>query len=95
MKRALVITILGLFLFGSALAANAFKFTFSDVTYPDGKVGTIQASVKTTKKGSVTVCDYNSNPNDQYLGEFQGTDNTSTDAVVVENYCLQHYNDRQ
>ena len=95
MKRALIITVLGLFLFGSALAANVFKFTIPDVAYPDGRVGTIQASVKTTKKGTVTVCDYYSNPNDQSLGEFQGTDNTSTDAVVVENYCLQHYNDRQ
>ena len=95
MKRALIITILGLFLFGSALAANVFKFTFSDVAYPDGRVGTIQASVKSNKKGTVTVCDYYSNPNDQSLGEFQGTDNTSTDAVVVRDYCLAHYGDRQ
>jgi hypothetical protein len=95
MKRTLAISILGLFLFGSALAANVFKFTFADVAYPDGRVGTIHASVKMTKKSTVTVCDYYSNPNDQSLGEFQDTDNTSTDAVVVRDYCLAHYGERQ
>lgn len=94
MKRILSISVLVMFLVGSALAANVFKFTFPDVSYPDGRVGTIQASVKNVKRGSVTVCDYYSSPNDQYLGEFQDTDNTSTDAVVVRDYCLGHYADR-
>jgi hypothetical protein len=91
MKRILVTGILGMFLLGSAMAANTFKFTFTDVQFPDGRMGTIFASVRTTKKGAVTVCGFNSNPNDQFLGEFQGNDNTSTDAVDVENYCLAHY----
>jgi hypothetical protein len=94
MKHILATAILVMFLLGSAFAANVFKFTFSDVAYPDGRVGTIQASVKTTKKGSVTVCDYYTNPNDQFAGEFQGTDNTSTDAVDVLNYCESHFGDR-
>jgi hypothetical protein len=94
MKRILATGILGMFLLGSAIAANVFKYTFTDVAYPDGRVGTIQASVKTTKKGAVTVCDYNSNPNDQYLGQFEGTDNTSTDAVAVQSYCESHFADR-
>ena len=94
MKRIFATGILGMFLLGSALGANAFKFTFSDVAYPDGRVGTIQASVKTTKKGTFTVCGYNTNPNDQFAGEFQGTDNTSTDAAVVLNYCESHFADR-
>ena len=94
MKRILATAILGMFLVGAALAANTFKFTFSDVAYPDGRVGTIQASVKTTKKGTVTVCDYYTNPNDRFAGEFQGTDNTSTDAVAVQSYCEAHFDDR-
>ena len=94
MKRLLPAGVLLMFLLGSALAANVFKFTIADVSYPDGRVGTIQASVKIVKRGDVTVCDYYSNPNDQFLGEFQGTDNASTDAMVVEDYCLQHYADR-
>jgi hypothetical protein len=94
MKRIFATAIFGMFLLGSALGANVFKFTFSDVAYPDGRVGTIQASVKTNKKGSVTVCGYYTNPNDQFAGEFQGTDNTSTDAVVVLNYCESHFADR-
>jgi shikimate kinase len=77
------------------MAANVFKFTFSEVSYPDGRIGTIQASVKTTKKGSITVCGYYSDPNDQYLGQFQDTDNTSTDAVDVRDYCLSHFEERQ
>ena len=94
MKRILSISVLVLFIVGSALAANVFKFTFPDVSYPDGRVGTIQASVKTTRNGSVTVCGYFSDPNDQYLGQFQGSDNTSTDAVVVRDYCVANYANR-
>ena len=94
MKHILATAILVMFMLGSAFAANVFKFTFSDVAYPDGRVGTIQASVKTTKKGTITVCGYYTNPNDQFAGEFQGTDNTSTDAVEVLNYCESHFADR-
>jgi hypothetical protein len=94
MKRMIAATVLGIILLGAAFAANVFKFTFPDVTYSDGRQGTIQASVKITKNGSVTVCNYYSTPNDQYLGQFEGTDNTSTDAVVVRDYALSHFTDR-
>ena len=94
MKRIIATSVLGLILLGSVFAANVFKFTFPDVTYSDGRVGTIQASVKTTKNDSVTVVSYYSTPNDQYLGQFQGTDNTSTDAVIVRDYALSHFVDR-
>jgi hypothetical protein len=93
MKRIMLTGILGMFLIGSAFA-DTFKYTFSEVAYPDGRVGTIQASVRTTKKGTVTVCDYNTNPNDKFAGEFQGTDNTSTDAAAVQSYCESHFADR-
>ena len=94
MKRIFATGILGMFLLGSAFAANVFKYTFSEVSYPDGRVGTIQASVKTNKKSTITVCDYYTNPNDQSAGEFQGDDNTSTDAVQVKSYCESHFADR-
>ena len=94
MKHILATAILVMFLLGSAFAANVFKFTFTDVSYPDGRVGTITASVKQTKKGAITVCGYNTNPNDQFAGEFQGTDNTSTDAVVIRDYALAHFGER-
>jgi len=93
-KRIIATTVLALVLLGSALAANVFKFTFPGVTYSDGRVGTIQVSIRTTKNGSVTVCDYYSSPDDKSLGEFQGTDNTSMDAVVVRDYALSHFGDR-
>ena len=94
MKRIFATGVLGMFLLGSATAANVFKYTFSDVAFPDGRVGTIQASIKTSKKGTVTVCGYYTNPDDRFAGEFQGSDNTSTDAVVVQSYCESHFGDR-
>ena len=94
MKRVIAASVLGLVILGSALAGNVFKFTFPGVTYSDGRGGTITASVKTTKQGTVTVCGYYSSPNDKFLGEFEGTDNTSTDAVVVRDYALSHFADR-
>ena len=94
MRRIIATSVLGLVLVASAFAANVFKFTFSDVTYSDGRNGTITVSVKTTKSGTITVADFYSSPNDKFLGEFQGTDNTSTDAVVVRDYALSHFVDR-
>ncbi len=94
MKRIIATSVLVLILLGSVFAAGVFKMTFPDVTYSDGRTGTITVSIKTTKSGTVTVVDYYSSPNDKFLGEFQGTDNTSTDAVVVRDYALSHFADR-
>ena len=94
MKRIFATGVLGLVLAGAIMAANVFKFTFSEVSYPDGRIGTIQASVKTTKNGNVTVVNYYSSPNDQYLGQLQGTDNASTDAIAVLQYSLDHFAER-
>ena len=94
MKRILAGSVLALLLIGAALAANVYKFTFADMTYSDGRVGTITVSIKAGKNGNVTVCDYYSSPNDLFLGEFQGTDNTSTDAVIIRDYALAHFGDR-
>jgi hypothetical protein len=51
------------------LTASAFagvtKFTLSDVTYPDGTTGEIEAGVKDTNKSDLTNCAYFS---DDYRG---------------------------
>ena len=94
MKRIIAATVLGMVLLGAAFAANTFKFTFPGTTYSDGRNGTIQVSVRATNKGTVTVCDFYSSPDDKWLGVYQGNDNTSTDAVVVRDYALSHYADR-
>ena len=84
---------IGLLLMPAAQADNVYKFTFADVEYPDGTFGTIRAGVKIVRRSNVTVCDY-FGPSDQYLGQYQNTDNTSTDAVVVEAYCLNRFPSR-
>ena len=94
MRRTIATSVLVMILLASAFAANVFKFTFPDVTFSDGRAGTITVSIKTTKTGTMTVVDFYSSPNDKFLGEFQGTDNTSTDAVVVRDYALSHFADR-
>jgi len=84
---------ISLLLLSTAQAANIYKFTFADVEYPDGTFGTVRAGVKIVKRSNVTVCDYYG-PSDQYLGQYQNTDNASTDAPVVESYCLAHFPSR-
>ena len=89
------------FIFILALAAIAaaenVKLTFSGVLYPDGREGTIQASVKTAGNGSqVTVCSYFADPNNQYLGQYQA--NTAFSPVVaddVKQFCLDNFAARQ
>ena len=60
MKRALLSGFLGMFILGSAFAASAVKFTFTDVQLVDasGEVvkGTIQAGVTTNKSTTVVNC---------------------------------------
>jgi hypothetical protein len=94
MRRTIAASVLVLVLLASVFAANTFKMTFPDVTYADGRNGTMTVSIRTTKSGTFTVIDYYSSPNDKFLGEFQGTDNTSTDAVVVRDYALSHFVER-
>jgi hypothetical protein len=96
MKRYFVT---GVFLFALAAigVAENVKLTFPGVAYPDGRQGTIQASVKTSGDGSqITVCTYFSDPNEQYLGQYQAT--TSFSPLVaddVKQLCVDHYFDRQ
>jgi hypothetical protein len=51
----------------SALA-GVTKYTFNDVTYPDGTTGEIEAGVRDTKKSDHTNCTYFSDDYRQALG---------------------------
>ena len=77
--------------------AEMVKLTVSDVVYPDGREGTIQIAVKTSGNGSqVTVCSYFSDPNEQYLGQFQAKTGFSPVVVdEVKQFCLANYSNRQ
>jgi hypothetical protein len=84
---------ISLLVISTAQAASIYKFTFADVEYPDATFGTVRAGVKLVQRSNVTVCDY-FGPSDQYLGQYQNTDNASTDAPVVQAYCLARYPSR-
>ena len=96
MKRFLIPAALTLAMIAMA-AASMVKLTFPGTIYPDGREGTIQASVKTTGNGSqLTVCSYFADPNNQYLGQHQA--NTAFSPVVaddVKQFCLDNFAARQ
>lgn len=77
--------------------AEMVKLTFPGTTYPDGREGTIQASVKMNGNGGqLVVCTYFSDPNEQYLGQYQA--NTTFNPIIaddVKQFCLDHFSDRQ
>lgn len=78
----------------SAHAATV-KFEFDDVTFPDGRAGTIYASVKEmNKKDDNVYCQYQSSDH-EYLGyylEFVG--DAPSDAASVLEFCLANYDMR-
>ena len=78
-----------------ALAGPVTKFVFPDTTYPDGNMGTLRASSKITKKSTTTTCSYFSDPNEQYLGQFESLEFASADAATVLQFCLDNYDSRQ
>lgn len=95
MKRSVFTIAISLLLVAPTLhAANVYKYTFTDVTTLDGKTLTIRAGVKIVKRSNVTVCGYYDALSDQFLGQYENTDNASTNAPDVEQYCLLHYPDR-
>lgn len=69
------------------------KFEFADVLFPDGTTGTIRAASKLTNNGQDTDCAYFT-PTDDYLGQFDTQDFSSSDADTVRQFCLDHYADR-
>ena len=95
MKRIIATGILGCVLLGAGLAdaRTVTKFSFYDVAFPDGTVGTIRAGSKSVNSGSVTVCDYYTTAGD-YLGMYEQAGFATTDAVAMEDFCYSHYLDR-
>jgi hypothetical protein len=74
-------------------AANA-KFTFENVTFPNGTIGTIQAGSKTTGNGSTfTNCGFYDSAG-KYLGQFQSATFASDDAAAVRQFCLANFDNR-
>jgi len=80
---------------GAVARATHEKFEFTGVTFADGTVGTIRASVKITRKGSAAVASYFTAA-DGYLGQYQELDGfASSDPGQVRQWALDHYQDRQ
>ena len=79
-----------------AAAASVTKFTFNDVTLPDGQVGEIEASVKILKnKPDSVTCSYFTDDYQESLGyyfDFHEPAPTESDAVVQ--ICLDGYDER-
>jgi hypothetical protein len=98
MKRtriAIATGILGCLLFGAGIAdAGVVKFTFRNVTFPDGTAGTIRAGSKMTNKANFTQCGYYDS-NDVLLGEFGSPDCGTTDGAALEDFCWSHFFERQ
>jgi len=86
------LTLMALLPLASASAANNQKFTFTGVTFSDGKVGDLQASSKVNNKGQFTTCSYYSAG--EYLGYFQSAEFASSDADAVLQFCLDNYANR-
>ncbi|MGH3099170.1 MAG: hypothetical protein ACRDMV_24565 [Streptosporangiales bacterium] len=79
-----------------AAQASTTKFEFDNVTFPDGRTGTVYASTKTMdKKPDNVYCGYQSS-DFQPLGHYlEFLEPAPSDAQAVENLCLAHFDDRQ
>ena len=94
MKNAITTTLLGGLLLAAGFAvAGVTKATF-DVTFGDGTQGTIYAGSKTTNKAMFTQCDYE-DVNGVFLGSFGSPDFASTDPAALEQFCQDHFADKQ
>ena len=98
MKRliALVCAVTTMLALAGTAQAKVTKFTFNDVTFPDGTTGEIEASVKLTNKSQLVYCGYFSAGYAESLGYYEEfTDSPPADASAVETFCLQHFGDRE
>jgi|KBSMisStaDraftv2_1062788.scaffolds.fasta_scaffold888135_1 hypothetical protein len=94
MKKTITMSLLGALLLASGFAlAGVTKATF-DVTFSDGTQGTIYVGSKITNKAVFTQCDYE-DVNGQFLGGFGSPDFASTDPAALEQFCQDHFVDKQ
>ena len=99
MRRSITLSVTVLLLVG-ALAPPAFppveKFSFTDVTLPDGQRGEIAASVKVLKNKADSVnCSHYSDDFQASLGYyFDFVEPAPLDAGAVLDFCLDNYDER-
>lgn len=94
-RTALKWTVIGIALITTFLSAEEVQFTFKHVPFPDGRVGTILVTSKSTEGHRLTTCVYYSDPYDEYLGQYQNNHFTSSKADTLKQFCLVHYQERQ
>lgn len=98
--RRITTTVLTAFLLVMLLALPAFapveKFTFNDVTLPDGQTGEIEASVKIlTNKDDSVNCSYFTDDYQESLGYyFDFVQPAPLDAASVLEFCLDNFDER-
>lgn len=92
---AFLLLVVAMLVFASAAPAKNEKFTFADVTYPDGTTGEIEAAVKTTNKTEQTACTYFTDDYRAALGYYlERAETASTDPDEVLAFCLEHFDER-
>ena len=93
----LVVAIVATLVITAAAQAKATKFTFNDVTYPNGTTGEITASVENTNKSHVWYCGYFGDDFQESLGYYEQFSDTQieADAAAVEQFCLAHFDQRE
>lgn len=98
MVKKLSIVTLALVLFAVSVvptfAAVLTKYTFNDVVFSDSTLGELETSVKKTRQGYYTTCNYYSDGYVEYLGYYSDTQNVGSDSETVLNYCLEEYSNR-
>jgi hypothetical protein len=87
-----IVLLSALVLTASALA-GVTKYTFNEVTYPDGTTGEIEAGVKDTNRSDLTNCSYFSDDYQQALGYYADAV-VFTTAEEVRQFCLDHFDER-
>ena len=95
MRRAVVLVVMaGLLSIPAAASASVTKFDFDNVAFPDGTTGVIYASVKDNHNNSNTYCEF-ATESGEFLGYYQEPDVVFSQPDQVEQFCLDHFGDRQ
>lgn len=76
----------------ASAAARVTKYTFTDVTFPDGTHGIIYAGVKETNRSLLTACNYHSDSGAS-LGYYADAF-ASDDPAAVQQFCLDNFFER-
>jgi hypothetical protein len=88
----LLVAIAVALMLAASAAAKVTKYTFENVTFPDGTTGTIYAGVKVTNRSTLTACGYHSSTG-QSLGYYADSF-ASDDPAAVEAFCLENFDER-